>query len=151
MWSSRGGNVLRGVAAVAVLAAPAEAKCRLDRYHMEVEVRSGRTSAPVQDVRLAVFADDSESEMPGVAGGSRTATGPDGKSARTYLFNTYSGAGSLHPERCEARPTTVTVVFIHPDYRVRRVALEKVVVPSPATGDVGLIVMPRVLMEPLQP
>ena len=142
---------LGGVASIAALAAHAEAKCLHRPYRVEVEVRSSRTREPVPGVRLAVFANGSETEMQSGSVPSHTTTGPDGKSARTYLFDTYSGPGILHADRCDAKLRTLEVVLMHPEYRARRVPLKKVRISSQVVSDVGSIVLPPVLIDPLRP
>src|SRR3954463_9852791 len=150
MSSIRYSIFLGGAAAIALLTARAEAKCRLEPYRVEVEIRSSRTRKPVPGVRLAVFANGSETGMPSGSAPSQTTTGPDGKSARTYLFDTYSGSGVLHAERCKAQLRTLEVVLVHPDYQVRRVILKRVAISPQAAGDVARIVIPPVLMDPFE-
>jgi hypothetical protein len=67
------------------------------------------------------------------------------------MFNTYSGAGILHAERCDAKLRTLEVVLMHPGYRARRVALKRVRISSHSVGDVATIVIPPLVMDPLKP
>jgi hypothetical protein len=140
---------LCGVAGIVVLTASAEAKCAVQRYRVEVEVRSSRTGEPVPDAQLAVFANGSETEMTSGAVPSHTSTGPDGKLARTYVFNTYSGTGIRHVDRCGAKLQSIEVVLMHPGYRARRVVLKKVGTSSHSAGDAATVVVPLLAMEPI--
>lgn len=70
------------------------------------------------------------------------------RAARTYLFDTYSGAGILKADRCDATLRTLDVVLMHQDYRARRVTLNKVRMSPQVAGDIGSVVIPLVLMEP---
>jgi hypothetical protein len=147
--SIRVGILLCVVAVTVVLAASADAKCGFQRYRVELEIRSSRTGEPVSGVRLAAFANQSEVEMLSGTDGNPISTELNGKLARTYLLNTYSGAGILHAERCDAKLRALEIVVIHPDYRARRISVKNIL-SSPA-GNVDTIVMSPVHMDPLQP
>ena len=81
----------------------------------------------------------------------RAASGPDGKLSRSFLFNTYSGWSFFRGDRCDAKVRTLEVIVMHREYRARRVVLKKVRISSAAGDDVARIVIPRVLIDPIQP
>jgi hypothetical protein len=137
------------VAVTVVLAASADAKCGFRPYRVELETRSSRTGEPVSGVRLVAFANKSDVEMLSGTDGNPITTEPNGRVARTYLLNTYSGAGLLQADRCGAKLRTLEIVVIHPDYRARRISVKNIRI-SPA-GGVDTIVIPLVHMDPLQP
>jgi hypothetical protein len=138
------------LAVLALLAVAAEAKCPIERYRVDVDVRSSRTNEPIAGAQLTVFANGAETEMPSAPDPSSATTGADGKAARMYAFNTYSGPGFLSADRCDAQLRTLEVVVSHPDYRARRVDMKKIRVAAAAKDGVRSIVIPPVSMDPLE-
>lgn len=153
MTSISGVLTTSGVSLAVLIQLPsfAEAKCPIERYRVEVEVHSSRSSEPIAGARLAVFANGAEAETPGSADTSGATTGPDGKVTHTVAFNTYSGPGILNADLCDAKLRELEILVTHPDYRSRRLAVKPIrMSPSPKTG-VRTIVIPPVAMDATEP
>jgi hypothetical protein len=138
-------------AALVVLTGRADAKCGFQQYRINIDVRSSRSNEPVSDVRVAVFANGEETEMSSREVKNIATTDTNGRLARTYLLNTYSGPGILRVERCGLRLRTLEVIVTHPVYRARRLVMKRIQVSSRTADDVVAIEIPSLLVDPVQP
>jgi hypothetical protein len=136
-----------------ILAAPvAHAKCAFARYRFSIRIVAGPDKTPLTGARVAFFANAATHEMVRRDQSSTLETGDDGRFAAEYWFDTYSGSGIIHADRCKARVKTLEVIVSHPMYGVQRARLRaKELALRPGTDSLTFeAVLPTMTMDGIQ-